>query len=103
MKVKHSGTPTSASGILRLAPRLCLLFSTLVVVPVMLEHLLTAAACLVLAAAGPAGAVPVGAVSVGSGFGAHVSSCAQMSTGFSGDHNPSHHRGPSGWNAGMEC
>ena len=93
MKVKHSGTPTSASGILRLAPRLCLLFSTLVVVP----------AGLVLAAAGPAGAVPVGAVSVGSGFGAHVSSCAQMSTGFSGDHNPSHHRGPSGWHAGTEC
>ena len=93
MKVKHSGTPISASEVLRPAPRLCLLLSSLVVVP----------AGLVLAVAGPAGAVPVGAVSVGSGFGAHVSSCAQMSTGFSGDHNPSHHRGPSGWHAGTEC
>ena len=93
MKVKHSGTPISASEALRPAPRLCLLLSSLVVVP----------AGLVLAVAGPAGAVPVGAVSVGSGFGAHVSSCAQMSTGFSGDHNPSHHRGPSGWHAGTEC
>ena len=75
------------------APRLSLLLSSLVVVP----------AGLVLAVAGPAGAVPVGAVSVGSGFGAHVSACAQMSIGFSGDHNPSHHRGPSGWHAGTEC
>ena len=75
------------------APRLSLLLSSLVVVP----------AGLVLAAAGPAGALPVGAVSGGSGFGAHVSSCAQMSTGFSGDHNPSHHRGPSGGHPGTEC
>ena len=79
------------------APRLSLLLS-IVVVP----------AGLVLAAAGPAGAVPdgavpVGAVSVGSGFGAHISSCAQMSTRFSGDHNPSHHRGPSGWLSPTEC
>ena len=97
MKVKHPGTPTSpsasASEVLVPAPRLCLLFSSLVVVP----------AGMVLAAARPAGALPVGAVSIGSGFGAHVSSCAQMSTGFSGDHNPSHHRGPSGWQAGTEC
>ena len=47
MKVQHSGTHTSASEVLRLDPRLCLLFSSLVVVP----------AGLVLAAAGPAGAV----------------------------------------------
>ena len=75
------------------APRLSLLLSSLVVVP----------AGLVLAAASPAGAVPVGAVSIGSDFGAHVSSCAQLSTGFSGDHNPSHHRGPSGGHPGTEC
>ena len=80
------------------APRLSLLLSSLVVVP----------AGLVLAVAGPAGAVPVSAVpvsavSVGPGFGAHVSACAQMSTRFSGDHNPSHHRGPSGWDTGTEC
>ena len=75
------------------APRLLLLLSSLVVVP----------AGLVLAAASPAGAVPVGAVSIGSGFGAHVSSCARLSTGFSGDHNPSHHRGPSGGHPGTEC
>ena len=80
------------------APRLPLLLSSLVVVP----------AGLVLAVAGPAGAVPVSAVpvsavSVGSGFGAHVSSCAQMSTGFSGDHNPSHHRGPSGRPSTWSC
>ena len=74
------------------APRLSLLLR-IVVVP----------AGLVLAVAGPAGAVPVGAVSVGSGFGAHVSSCAQMSTRFSGDHNPSHHRGPSGWPSTWSC
>ena len=67
MKVEHSGTfSASASEVLVPATRLSLLFSSLVVVPT----------GLVLAAAGPAGAVPVGAVSVGSGFGAHVSSCA---------------------------
>lgn len=68
--------------------RLPLLLSSLAVVP----------AALVLATAGPAGAAPAG-----SGFGAHVSSCAQASTGFSGGHNPSHHRGPSGWHVGTGC
>lgn len=37
---------------------------------------------------GPAAADPVPT------FGSHVSMCAQMSTGFDGQHNPSHHRGP---------
>ena len=80
------------------APRLCLLLSSLVVVPAGLVLAVAGPA-----GAGPAGAVPVGAASVGSGFGAHVSACAQMSTGFSGDHNPSHHRGPAGGHARTEC
>ncbi|MFP5218380.1 MAG: hypothetical protein ACLGIG_01390 [Actinomycetes bacterium] len=44
---------------------------------------------LVAGAAGPAAAAPTTTT-----FGSHVSSCAQVSTGFSGEHNPSHHRGP---------
>ena len=44
---------------------------------------------LILGAAGPAASAPPSTP-----FGSHVSSCAQMSTGFSGHHNPSHHRGP---------
>ena len=44
--------------------------------------------------AGPAAAAP--------GFGQHVASCAQT-IGFSAAHNPSHHRGPSGWDATMAC
>ena len=90
------------------APRLCLLLSSLVVVPAGLVLAVAGPAGAGPAGAGPAGAgpagaVPVGAASVGSDFGAHVSACAQMSTGFSGDHNPSHHRGPSGGHARTEC
>lgn len=44
---------------------------------------------LVVGAASPAAAAPPSTT-----FGSHVSHCAQMSTGFSGQHNPSHHRGP---------
>ena len=85
------------------APRLSLLLSSLVVVPAGLVLAVAGPAGAGPAGAGLAGAVPVGAASVGSGFGAHVSACAQMSTGFSGDHNPSHHRGPSGGHARTEC
>jgi hypothetical protein len=37
----------------------------------------------------------------GSGYGQHVSQCAQT-MGFSGDHNPGMHHGLSGWD-GMPC
>jgi len=37
----------------------------------------------------------------GSGFGRHVSLCAQM-MGFSADHNPGMHQGAHGWN-GESC
>jgi hypothetical protein len=69
---------------------LSLLVSWLLVVPL----------ALVLSAAGPAVAEPPDGR-----FGPHVSSCAQMSTGFTGQHNPSHHRGhaaPDGM-SGMHC
>ncbi len=71
-------------------PRLSLLVSSLVVVPM----------ALVVAVAGP-----VAAGSPSSTFGSQVSSCAQMSTGFTGQHNPSHHRGPTATDAmsGMHC
>ena len=59
-------------------PRLSLLVSSVLVVPTAL-----------VVAAGPAAAGPPSTT-----FGSHVSACAQMSTGFSGQHNPSHHRGP---------
>lgn len=58
--------------------RLALLVSSLVVGPM----------ALVVGAAGPAAAE-----TPGSTFGSHVSLCAQMSTGFTRLHNPSHHRG----------
>lgn len=61
------------------SPRLSLLVSSVAVVPM----------ALIVGAAGPAAAEPPSTT-----FGTHVSSCAQMSTGFSGEHNPSHHRGP---------
>jgi hypothetical protein len=62
-------------------PRLSLLVSSFLVVPL----------ALVVAAAGPAAAGPPAST-----FGSHVSSCAQTPTsnGFTGAHNPSHHRGP---------
>lgn len=60
------------------SPRVSLLVGSVLVVPVVL-----------LVGAGPAAAEPPSTT-----FGSHVSSCAQMSTGFSGQHNPSHHRGP---------
>ena len=50
--------------------------------------------------AGPAAVEPPATT-----FGSHVSSCAQMSTGCGGQHNPSHHRGPTATDAmsGMHC
>lgn len=71
------------------SPRLPLLASTVLIVPMAL-----------VVAAGPAAAEPPSTT-----FGSHVSSCAQMSTGFSGQHNPSHHRGPTATHAmtGMHC
>ena len=55
---------------------------------------------LVVGAASPAVAVPPSTT-----FGSHVSVCAHMSTGFSGAHNPSHHRGPTATHAtyGLHC
>lgn len=53
---------------------------------------------LIVGTAGPAAADPPSAT-----FGSHVSSCAQT-TGFSGQHNPSHHRGPAATTmSGMHC
>lgn len=73
------------------SPRLSLLIGSVLVVPM----------ALVVAAAGPAAAADPPSTT----FGSHVSSCAQMSTGFSGQHNPSHHRGPAATHAmsGMHC
>lgn len=53
------------------------------------SSVLAAAVMLVVGAAGPAAAE-----SPGTTFGSHVSSCAAASPGFSGQHNPAHHRGP---------
>lgn len=58
--------------------RLSLLLGSILVVPLALL-------------AGPAAAEPSSPP-----FGSHVSMCAQSSTGFDGQHNPSHHRGPLG-------
>lgn len=71
------------------ARRLLLLVTSSLAVPVVLA----------LALAGPAGAEPAGARPT---FGSHVSTCAQHATGFTGEHNPSHHRGPAGWD-GEHC
>ena len=70
--------------------RLSLLLGSVVVVPV----------ALLVGAAGPAAAEPPSPT-----FGSHVSMCAQMSTGFDGQHNPSHHRGPNGtpMTSGTHC
>lgn len=75
------------------SPRLSLLVSSVLVVPM----------ALVVGAAGPAAAEPPSTT-----FGSHVSACAQMSTGFSGQHNPSHHRGQAAAHvmdgmSGMHC
>ena len=59
-------------------PRLSLLVSSVLAVPM----------ALVIGAAGPAAAAPPDGT-----FASHVSSCAQTSPGFTGQHNPSHHRG----------
>ena len=59
-------------------PRSSLLASSVLVVPL----------ALVVGTAGPVAAAPPSTT-----FGSHVSSCAQ-GTGFTGQHNPSHHRGP---------
>lgn len=70
-------------------PRLSLLVSSVLAVPM----------ALVIGAVGPAAAEPPSAT-----FGSHVSSCAQMSAGFTGEHNPSHHRGPAGHDmSGTPC
>lgn len=47
---------------------------------------------------------PVGAQSTSDAqrFGRHVANCAH-GTGFTGAHNPSMHRGPSGWDSSEEC
>ena len=70
-------------------PRLSLLASSVLVVPL----------ALVVGAAGP-----VAAQQPTSTFGSHVSSCAHTPTsnGFTGAHNPSHHRGPTAIPA-MHC
>ena len=59
--------------------RLSLLVSSVLVVPL----------ALVVSGAGPAAAEPPSTTS-----GSHVAWCAHTSTGFTGQHNPSHHRGP---------
>ena len=65
----------------------------------------------VLAAAGAAAALlalPVAASAqsgqdaTGRGFGQHVSQCAHLMGGFSGDHNPGMHHGYAGWD-GQTC
>lgn len=53
----------------------------------------------VVGAAGPAGAEPPTST-----FGSHVAWCAQTSTGFSGQYDPSHHRGlAADHRDGMHC
>ena len=72
-------------------PRLSLLVSSVLVVPL----------ALVVGAAGPASAGPPEAT-----FGSHVSSCAHTPTsnGFTGQRNPSHHAGPAAHHMdGMHC
>lgn len=72
-------------------PRLSLLVSSVLVVPL----------ALVVGAAGPASAGPPAST-----FGSHVSSCAHTPTsnGFTGAHNPSHHAGPAAHHVdGMHC
>lgn len=54
---------------------------------------LIAGSVLVVPLALVVGAGPVAAAEPPTTFGSHVSSCA-MHVGFSGAHNPSHHRGP---------
>ena len=71
--------------------RLSLLASSVLVVPL----------ALVVGAAAPAVAQPPTST-----FGSHVSSCAHTPTsnGFTGAHNPSHHRGPTAHHMdGMHC
>lgn len=70
--------------------RLCTLLGPVLLVPVVL----------VVGGAGPAAAEPPITT-----FGSHVSTCAQQSTGFSGQHNPSHHRGPTATHplSGLHC
>ena len=58
-------------------------------IPLLLTSVLVVPMALVVSAARPAAAEPPSTT-----FGSHVSSCAQLSTGFSGQHNPSHHHGP---------
>lgn len=71
------------------SPRFPVLVSTLVVVPLLLV----------------VGSAAEGVASPTDAFGAHVSSCAQMSTGFTGQHNPSHHFGPNAADdvSGLHC
>lgn len=63
----------------------------------LISSVLVLPTALVIGAAGPAAAAPPDTT-----FGSHVSECAQTSKGFSGQHNPSHHRGPNGMEA-MHC
>ena len=68
--------------------------------PLLVSSVLIVPTALVVGAAGPAAGAPASTT-----FGSHVSSCAQMSTGFSGQHNPSHHRGPTATHTmtGLHC
>lgn len=54
----------------------------------LIRSVLLVPVALVIGTAAPASAEPSAT------FGAHVSACAHVSTGFTGHHNPSHHRGP---------
>lgn len=86
---RASTSPTLTLEVTMNRPRLSLLLGSVLAVPM----------ALVVSAAGPAAADPPSTT-----FGSHVSSCAQMSTGFSGQHNPSHHRGPAAAPmSGMYC
>ena len=68
--------------------------------PLLVSSVLLVPMALVVGSAGPVAAEPPSTT-----FGSHVSSCAQMSTGFSGQHNPSHHRGPNATDdmSGVHC
>lgn len=65
--------------------------------PALIAAAVAAPLVAILAVTAPAAAAPPDP-----SFGGHVSTCAQV-MGFTGTMNPSHHRGPSGWDAGMHC
>lgn len=65
--------------------------------PALIALAMAAPLVAILAATAPAVAAPPDP-----SFGGHVATCAQV-MGFDGQHNPSHHHGPSGWDAAMTC